>query len=214
MTKIYLELIKISKTFKNKKIFQNLSFKFHSGNFVIKGQNGIGKSTLLSIIVGAISHDSGNIIVNDIDAEKDPIFAKRCISYIPDKTMIYPFITGKEFINFICYIKKSSIDFNIERLIDKFNINSYMDISFNKMSLGTQKKFMIIGGLIGNADILVMDEPTNGLDKKSYQDFVEYLLKCKNKILIFSTHDSELIRILNAKEVILKKNEQFSEFEN
>lgn len=207
MKNISLKLQNISKSFYGNQLFDCLSFEFNRGVFAILGANGAGKSTLLTMMAGSIPSDTGNIIINDIDIQKYPVVAKRHISYIPDKAMIYPFVKGKEFINFITAIKKCSGTTDTRSLVCAFNLDRYMNATFSEMSLGTQKKFMIVAASIGDPSILIMDEPTNALEQSSREAFIKYLLQhANNKIIIIATHDKQLIDVLDAKQIILEKH--------
>src|SRR6476620_3809834 len=108
MKNISLKLQNVAKSFQGKQLFECLSFEFNPGIYAIEGANGIGKSTILTMMTGSISSDVGNIIINGVDLHKYPVVAKKHLSYIPDKAMIYPFVKGKEFINFITAIKEAS----------------------------------------------------------------------------------------------------------
>ncbi|MEO8400847.1 MAG: ABC transporter ATP-binding protein [Gammaproteobacteria bacterium] len=207
MNNIKLKLENISKSFFLKKVFENLSYEFTPGCYAIVGSNGAGKSTLLSIMSGSISSDSGFISINDINLTKHSVKAKRHISYVTDEVLVYPFMTGKELLKFICAAKKSEISSETEKLLTGFNIHDFMHVCFSEMSLGTQRKFLLAASTISNPDIYIFDEPTNAIEQSSREFFINYLLGIKDKkIIIFSTHDKELINCLNAKELRLEKH--------
>ena len=207
MNNINLRLEKLSKSFFLKKVFENLSYEFTSGCYAIVGANGVGKSTLLSMMSGSASSDSGLISINSIDLAKHPVKAKKYISYVPDGVLVYPFMTGKELIKFICAAKKSKIASETEKLLTEFNLHNFMNVSFSEMSLGTQRKFLLAASTIGNPDIYILDEPTNAIEQASREVFINYLLGIKDKkIIVFSTHDKELIGCLKAKELKLGKH--------
>lgn len=170
-------------------VFENLSLSFTQGVNYLIAPNGTGKSTLLKIIAGIDKKDKGNIYFNGV-VEKFSNYG----SYVPDKMTMYPFITGKEFIELVCQAKKSSrLKNDVDFMIHDFHISQHMNTPFANMSLGTQKKFFIIAGLIGEFSCLLMDEPSNALDKHSMEKIINYLEKISNdKLIIIATHDQHL----------------------
>lgn len=207
MNKLSFELQNVSKSFSGKSIFENLSYQFYSGCYAILGANGAGKSTLLELMAGALPTDSGQILVNNINLEKDPVLARKQLGYIPDKTMIYPFIKGNEFLHFICGIKKTQFNEDVSLLLQQFQLENCIELTFGEMSLGTQKKFMILAGLIGNPSVVILDEPTNGLDVLSQEALINYInLHKQNKIFIIASHDAQVLIKLNVTSLILNKH--------
>jgi ABC-2 type transport system ATP-binding protein len=179
----------LSKSYSSRKIFENLSLTFPQGVNYIISPNGTGKSTLLKLISGIEKKDKGDILFNT----RSDKFSKYG-SYVPDKMTMYPFITGKEFIDLIFHakhcLKKQS---NLDAMLNDFNIIQHIDTPFKKMSLGTQKKFFIVAGLIGDFSCLLMDEPSNAIDKYSMAITVSYLKKLSNnKLILIATHDQNL----------------------
>ena len=179
----------LSKAYSTHKIFENLSLSFTQGVNYLVAPNGTGKSTLLKIIAEIEKKDKGELYFNG-KLEKFSSYG----SYIPDKMTMYPFITGKEFIELICQAKNSfKMQSNIEVMIADFNIRQYMSVPFAKMSLGTQKKFFIIAGLVGEFSCLLMDEPSNAIDKHSMEIIISYLKKLSDdKLILIATHDQYL----------------------
>lgn len=199
-----LNLQNITKTLTRKNLFKDFSYDFSLGTYCIVGVNGSGKSTLLMLMAGILPYDNGAIQINGIDLMKAPVIAKQQFSYIPDKNIIFPFVKGREFIRFILTIKKAEMGVDAVELMKKFNLFSYMDFPFSEMSLGTQKKFMIIAAIIGNPSILIMDEPTNALENTANEAFLQYLLKHKkSKLIIIASHDQQLINNLASEKLLL-----------
>lgn len=197
-----LSLHKICKSFAKKKIFNDLSYQFPFGCYAITGANGIGKSTLLAIMSGAIKPDSGQISINGIDLRSRGKAAKKQLAYIPDKATIYPFITGKEFIHFIKYAKQENNAPEIQTTLEDLHLLAFLNTSFADMSLGTQKKFMLAAALIGNPSIMLMDEPSNALDEAAKEFLRKYIQDNTNKkVIIFASHDTDFITGVAAKEL-------------
>ena len=159
------------------------------------------------LMVGALPCDSGNILINGIDLRKFSVKAKRQLAYLPDKNIIYPFLTGNEFLNFIKAVKKTTINAETKDLLAAFNLGPYMTMPFSEMSLGTQKKFLLIAATMGDPAVLILDEPTNALEQSSQDIFIEYLQRqAAHKILIMATHDAQLVANLQARKIHLEKH--------
>jgi len=199
-----LQLHNINKRFPSHKLFTDLSYSFESGCYSLVGPNGIGKSTLLAMMVGCETFDSGQVIINNLDLVKDPVRAKTHLAYVPAQCQFYPFVSGKEFIDFMLRIRKTHLSSATERLIDLFNLTPYLEVTFGNMSLGTQKKFMLAASSIGEPSILILDEPSNGLESATQQILLDHLIQQSvYKLIILATHDKSLLDRLPAKRLQL-----------
>lgn len=208
MNEITLYVENVFKKYGNHIVFENFSYHFEFDIHVVTGKNGKGKTTLLKMLSGAESFDKGSIVFNGENLQKNSVAYKKNISYVPDKLMIYPFLTGQEFLSMIAKIKLgiSNIknDTNINNLIEKLNLRSHLHKKLGEMSLGNQKKSMIVASLLSDTDIIIMDEPTNGLDELSRNFLIDYFIKNKlKKIIIISTHDKEFVKQLDANIISL-----------
>lgn len=198
MNEYILNLNQVTKRFTNHLILSNFTQSFQHGCFALRGPNGSGKSTFLKIIAGVESFEKGSIDLNNISLKNNPVQYKKNIGYAPDKLMIYPFITGLEFISFIKTVKKCSDD-SIKDLLQSFNLHQFIHLPLEKMSLGTQKKFLIYASCINNPSVLILDEPTNELDNESKECIINHINFRKNQcIIIFSSHDEKFVSALNA----------------
>lgn len=184
-------------------VLNKINFEVSTGVNYLLAPNGSGKSTLLKIIAEMEFQDSGNILFN----EKQVKFSHYG-SYVPDKMTMYPFITGEHFLTLVASAKKVSEHLlEIEALIDRLDLRQYMARQFSAMSLGTQKKFFILAGLIGKYSCLIMDEPSNGVDKKSMSLLIDHLKDLAvNKIILIATHDNDLLTSLPGKMIYLQNN--------
>jgi ABC-2 type transport system ATP-binding protein len=208
-----LKLHQLYKSFSNNIVITNLSLEFTTGFSAVLGENGTGKSTLLAIMAGVIPYDKGSLFINGHELSKSPLAAKKYFSYLPDKNLFYPFIKGSEFLHLIANIKKTKLHtLEINKLISDFKLEHYMDIPFKEMSLGTQKKFMLVAAIIGDPPILIMDEPSNALEKNSKEVLINYLQdNVDKKILIVATHDQELIHQIKGKKIVLERHVEVEE---
>jgi ABC-2 type transport system ATP-binding protein len=203
---ISLKMKNISKSFINKPIFENVSFNFDRGCYSVVGKNGVGKTILLEMLAGVLQQDTGSIYLNDVGLSTSIQYKKK-LAYIPSKSFFFPSATGSEFLNFILSIK----DINSEKakmnsLISEFKLTEHLNTKFDKMSLGTQKKLFLTTLAIGDNSVIILDEPTNGLDTGSNEILYEFLSSIKNKaIIILATHDPILLKKLSPTIIELHK---------
>ncbi|MEG2144515.1 MAG: ABC transporter ATP-binding protein, partial [Oscillospiraceae bacterium] len=148
---------------------QDLSFKVDSGEIVgFLGTNGAGKSTTMNMITGYISSDSGNILVGGFDILKNPKKAKAQIGYLPEVPPLYSDLTVWESLKFTYALKKVSLnkDEHLKEVADLVKIWDVKDKLISNLSKGYRQRVGIANALIGNPPILILDEPTVGLDPK------------------------------------------------
>ncbi|MBF7687602.1 ATP-binding cassette domain-containing protein [Acinetobacter rathckeae] len=191
MNEISFKLVNITKKFDERVVLNNINCDFNRcGLYAFIGENGSGKSTLLSILACNLKPNSGHVLLNNRVCNSAEFYSD--IAYIPDKVLAYPFITGIEFIELISILRKVDPE-NYNALIRRFNLEEHKYTKFENMSLGTAKKFMLISGLMTKCKVLVMDEPTNGLDIHSVDVLNDILLKMRTDKMIFMTSHDQFI---------------------
>lgn len=197
-------------------ILKNISFDLNRGDFLtIQGENGSGKSTLIKLILKDLKKKSGQIKLFGKDIEKFDDYSK--IGYVPQvndaNKVAFP-VTGKEFVVLNLY-KKFNI-FNrptkkcYKKVYDTFeilNIENLLDIPFNQLSGGQAQKVMIARAMVNDPDILLLDEPTVGVDEKSKRDFLKLLshLNNKHKIsILMISHEMDIVREFSKRQIRIK----------
>ncbi len=194
-----LAMKNISKAFSTKPIYINTSFDFKKGCYAIVGPNGAGKTILLEMLAGVLQQDNGSIIFSDTDLNTS-IEYKQKLVYVPCKSLFFPIATGEEFLSFILSVKNTD-NMSCEKLnglIEDFKLTPHLHSKFKDMSLGTQKKLFLSTLAIGNNSLIILDEPTNGLDKESSELLCEWLIELsKNSIVILTTHDQLLLKAIS-----------------
>jgi ABC-2 type transport system ATP-binding protein len=192
-----IRLDRVKKSFSNKVIFSDVSYDFFKKNYHLIGKNGVGKSTLLRLIVGLDTVDSGHILFNnDFNVGSYNRQAKQ-IYYVPDDLAVYPFLTGNEFFSWIAKARSSTQE-EMNDVIERLELRNYLNTYIADMSFGTKKKFLLASALIGTPDFIILDEPLNGLDKHSQHVLLTILKeKSYNSGLIFSTHHDSNIALLD-----------------
>lgn len=200
-----LILESITKSFGNRHVLNDISFRFGHGAFAIGGPNGCGKTTLLSVIAGIVTPDRGQILVNGVDMGKNPTSAKALIGYLPDEPCIYPFLKGVEFLNLVGAIRNVKDMSSCREILDVFRLHPYLDASFSSMSLGTQRKFMLTSVFMQPLPLLLLDEPSNALDTGS-RDHLVRMIQAHGaaSCTIMADHDQLLLQEIAAKNLRLE----------
>ena len=188
-----IELKNVTKKYNNFKAIDDISFKIEEGEIVgFLGPNGAGKSTTMSIITGYIEPTKGKIIVNGYDISQKAKQAKRQIGYMPENVPLYSELTVKEFITYMA-------DLKIERVLKQTGLTEVKSKLIRNLSRGYKQRVSLAGALIGNPPILILDEPTVGLDPKQVTEIRNLIksLKEKHTILISSHILSEINQMCN-----------------
>ena len=207
-----LEVKNFSKTYSNGKIaVDNISFDLNSGEiFGFLGPNGAGKSSTIKSIVGINKATSGTIKINGISLDEDSLAYKSQFSYIPDNPELFDNYTGYEYINFLSDIygidektRKDRLDYYLQY----FDIKEAMGDQIETYSHGMAQRLALIGGLINDPDLLILDEPIVGLDAKSSYNLKQILRNRadEGKSVFFSTHLMSLAQELCDRIAIINK---------
>ncbi|NLY73032.1 MAG: ABC transporter ATP-binding protein [Tissierellia bacterium] len=188
----------LSKSYGNKKAVNDISFQVLPGEiFGFLGPNGAGKTTTIKMIVGLLEQDEGEIRISGLDTRKDSLETKRLFSYIPDSPELYPNLTGRAYLNFLADVygvSQEARDRAIARYSEVFAMEGAVDQFISSYSHGMKQKIALMGALIHEPQILIMDEPMVGLDPKSSFRLKEIMRELcgQGKSVFFSTHVMEV----------------------
>jgi ABC-2 type transport system ATP-binding protein len=212
MNNLTVEIINVSKKFNNNFALKDINLKIFDGEILgLLGPNGSGKSTLLKLMLGMLKPDTGKIIVYGYDVSKDALNVRKITGYVPEDPRLYEFLTGMEYLDFICNIYGVNNTDLVYDYLKIFEIYDKKDEMISSYSLGMKRKLSIIAALIHKPRLLLLDEPLNGLDPKSARIFKDILLELKKRTtIIFSTHILEIAQAICDKIVILDKGQVVS----
>lgn len=205
-----IEVKNVTKKYGNFVAVDNISFTVNDGEVVgFLGPNGAGKSTTMNMITGFIEPTDGTIIVNGFDASKQPIKAKQQIGYMPEGVPLYTDLTVKEFVTYMAELKRVPHKEKKERVTNVLRETGIEDVAnrlIKNLSRGYKQRVSLAGALVGDPKIVILDEPTVGLDPKQITE-IRALIKelGKTHTVILSSHIlSEVSQICN-KVIIINK---------
>lgn len=195
-----LKIEHLTKTYGNsdKKAVDDLTLELNPGEiFGFLGPNGAGKTTTIKIVTGILQYDEGKVSVCGHDVKTDAIEAKRHMGYVSDSHILYDKLTGREYVNFLADIygvDAATRKSRAEMLLEKFELTGAYDSQIKTYSHGMKQKINIIGALIHNPDLWILDEPMTGLDPQSSFCLKELMrAHCDaGKTVFFSTHVLEV----------------------
>ena len=200
----------LSKTYANGvKALSNLSLEIGNGMFGLLGPNGAGKSTLMKTIAGLQPADSGIIIFNGQNILENPLFIKKQLGYLPQDFGVYPKLSAYRLMEHLAVLKgveKNGRKEQILALLQKVNLYDHRNREVFSFSGGMRQRFGIAQALLGNPKIVIVDEPTAGLDPEERNRFNNLLSEIGEQIIvILSTHIVEDVRSLCSQMAIINK---------
>ena len=205
-----LEVININKSYDGLKALNNISFKLKKGEIVgFLGPNGAGKSTLMKIITSFINQDSGEVIISSINKDVDTILTKSKIGYLSENNPLYNDMKVVEYLNFISQLYKLKNSKKRILLVSKqIGLEKVMNQEINSLSKGFKQRVGIAAALVHDPEILLLDEPTTGLDPNQLVEIRQLIKEIgKKKIILLSTHImQEIPKICNRVIVINNGN--------
>ena len=205
-----IEVKNVTKKYGNFVAVDNISLNIKEGEIIgLLGPNGAGKSTTMNMITGFIEQTEGEIIIDGYDMLKKPKKAKKEIGYMPEGVPLYTDLTVKEFVSYMAQIKKVDRKIRkeqIEKTIEETGLKDVEKKLIKNLSRGYKQRVSMAGALVGKPKILILDEPTVGLDPKQITEIRELIKKLgKTHTVILSSHIlSEVSQICN-KVIIINK---------
>lgn len=195
---------------KNKPVIKDINLHVPSGTICgFIGPNGSGKSTTIKTLIGILPFKQGEILINGINLKEDPLACKQIMTYVQDNPEIYPYLTGQQYLDFIGDIFNIPIDarqVRITELSHQLKFDPYLNQIVSSYSHGTKQKLAIIGALIPQPKLLVLDEPFVGLDPEATNSLRQIMrdLCDQGSSVFFSTHILEVAQKLCDRIVMIK----------
>lgn len=201
----------ISKQYKGKYALKDFTSELENGVYGLLGTNGAGKTTLINIFVGILQSDQGQVLINDVDVRSMGINFLSHIGYLPQYPQFYKNFEVMEFLRYMCVLKnipKEEGEKRAKELLDIVNLSSASTKKIGALSGGMRQRVGIAQAMLNNPDILILDEPTAGLDPQERIRFRNLITKfSENRIVLLATHIVSDIEFI-ANQVILLKDGQ------
>ena len=208
-----VEIKGLCKSYDNKRVVDNLDLTINDGEiYGFIGHNGAGKTTTIKCLIGILSFEKGEILIDGLSIKDKPIECKRKIAYIPDNPDLYNYMSGIDYLNFIGDVFNVANEERVKR-IDKyagiFELTDSLANPISSYSHGMRQKLAIIAAWLHEPDLIVMDEPFVGLDPKASHDLKVMMREfCDNGgSIFFSTHVLEVAEKLCDKVAIIKQGQ-------
>lgn len=206
-----IEVKNLTKHYGDKKAVNDISFVVNDGEILgFLGPNGAGKSTTMNMLTGYISSTSGSVLINGVDVLEDPIKAKANIGYLPELPPLYLDMTVKSYLNFVFDLKKCKLPrkSHLTDICELCKITDVKDRIIKHLSKGYKQRVGLAQALIGNPPVLILDEPTVGLDPKQMVEIRTLIKKLgRNHTVILSSHILSEIQAVCDRVIIINKGE-------
>lgn len=208
-----IEINNLSKKYNgaNSYALENTTLKIEPGKIIgFIGHNGAGKSTTLKMITGVLTPTTGDVIINDYSVIKNELEAKKQFGYVPDTPDIFLKLTGFEYLNFmgtVYGVSPDELKQRINKLAEEYLMSDKMDDLIDSYSHGMRQKIVVMGALVHEPKILILDEPLTGLDPQASR-FLKDSMKehvSKGNTVLFSTHVLEVAEKLCDEILIINK---------
>lgn len=206
-----VEIKGLCKSYDNKRVVDNLDLTINDGEiYGFIGHNGAGKTTTIKCLIGILSFEKGEILIDGLSIKDKPIECKRKIAYIPDNPDLYNYMSGIDYLNFIGDVFNVANEERVKR-IDKyagiFELTDSLANPISSYSHGMRQKLAIIAAWLHEPDLIVMDEPFVGLDPKASHDLKMMMREFCDRggSIFFSTHVLEVAEKLCDKVAIIKQ---------
>ena len=216
-----LEAANLSKKYGNFYALQDFNLDVHKGECVaLLGPNGAGKSTLLKISTNIIHPTGGTLKIAGINVQDDPMKALEKVGPLVELPEFYPYLNGTEILNFVCKVKgasKEKIKDEIERLSSMLKMEEFINKKSGSYSRGMKQRLALACSMTMDPELLILDEPTFGLDPRGMREFIEIIREINvkgGKTVILSTHLISEAREIADKVVIINHGTKMLEMKN
>lgn len=206
-----LEVRDLTKYYTSIPAVESVSFVIRPGEVLgYLGPNGSGKTTTVNMLIGLLEPTRGHIYFNGGDIRKNLIEYKRAIGHVPEVPYIYPYLTGREYLQLIGRLRslaQNATDKKINELLQLFGMHPHRHSLISSYSKGMKQRILICASLLHNPQILIFDEPLSGLDVTSALVFKNLVksLSAAGKIVLYSSHVLEVVEKVCSGVIILHK---------
>ncbi len=203
-----IKVSSVSKFYKSQKALDSVSFSADKGQVIgFLGPNGAGKSTMMKILTGFLKPTTGAVFIDEINVLENPLDAQKIIGYLPEHNPLYEEMFVREYLQFqasIFKVDKSQVD----DCIVQVGLTSEAHKKIHQLSKGYQQRVGIAAAILHNPKVLILDEPTTGLDPNQLIEIRALIKKLgKDKTVLFSTHIMQEVEAICDRVIIIKKGQ-------
>lgn len=204
-----IEIVGLSKTYRNVRALNNVSLKIQSGVFGLLGPNGAGKTTLIRILATVLAPTAGTARVFGHDVVRERLPIRRMLGYLPQEFGAYPKLTAREYLEYIAGLKElRQPQVQIEDLLARFGLKEAAHRRVTSYSGGMLRRLGIAQALLGSPKVLLVDEPTTGLDPEERVRFRDHLIRLgQERVVLLSTHIVEDVAMTCSQLAVLHRGE-------
>lgn len=192
MNEKMLDVVNLTKCYGKKCVFEQLCFEIYAGEiFGFIGPNGVGKSTLINIICGLSQPTSGQVFINGYSVQSEFKHAAQYLGAVVENGNLYPYMTGRQNLQYFAGLIKGVNDFDIDKIIKMVGISNYVDNKVKTYSYGMRQRLNLAQALLNKPKLLILDEPTNGLDATGIielRQILKVLARKYNMAILISSH--------------------------
>jgi len=211
-----ISIAHLIKKYGEQTVLNDISFEIGEGEIVgFLGPNGAGKTTTMKILAGALSYDTGIVKICGINVSKDPLITKSFIGYLPEQNPLYPDMYVKEYLLFVAetYGMGKEKHKRVEELIDRVGLRSEFHKKIGQLSKGYRQRVGLAQALIPNPKVLILDEPTTGLDPNQLEEIRSLIREIgKDKTVLLSTHIMQEIKAICNRVIVINKGDIVADY--
>jgi ABC-2 type transport system ATP-binding protein len=203
-----IKVSSVTKVYRSQKALDNVSFSADKGQVIgFLGPNGAGKSTMMKILTGFIKPTTGEVFVDEINVLEHPLEAQKIIGYLPEHNPLYEEMFVREYLQFQASIFKVDKS-QVENCIEQVGVTSEAHKKINQLSKGYQQRVGIAAAILHNPKVLILDEPTTGLDPNQLIEIRALIQQLgKDKTVLFSTHIMQEVEAICDRVIIINKGQ-------
>ncbi len=206
-----ISISNLTKKYGSHKVLDNITFEVGEGEVVgFLGPNGAGKTTTMKILTGALPYDAGSVKICGLEVKEDPLKTNAMVGYLPEQNPLYTEMYVKEYLLFIAetYGLGKNKKERVEELIDIVGLRSHFNKKIGQLSKGYRQRVGLAQALIPNPKVLILDEPTTGLDPNQLEEIRNLIRQIgKDKTVLLSTHIMQEIKAICNRVIIINKGE-------
>jgi len=213
---VSISISNLSKTYGDQIVLNRVNFEIGQGEVVgFLGPNGAGKTTTMKILAGALAYDNGSVKICDVEVKENGLITKSLIGYLPEQNPLYNDLYVKEYLLFVAETYKIGKErfLLVDELIEKVGLKSEFHKKIGQLSKGYRQRVGLAQALIPNPKVLILDEPTTGLDPNQLEEIRNLIRELgKDRTVILSTHIMQEIKAICNRVIILSKGEIVADY--